>query len=595
MWHRRRTQATVDAQGRGRAEEIDPADQWVLNPHTGNYELRLDHSAGQPTAPRVTQQAASRSRRAAAPADSAPPGTVPAARPSRTSPGVPGPRRGDGPPPGGRRGARKRKQEKPRGKKVLAIVGGSLGFVLVAASVGGYLYYQHLNDNLQTTDVAGAGTGGFKSDQAFNILVIGTDKRTGAGNESYGDKESVGHADTTILFHVSKDRTNATAMSIPRDLMTDIPDCPTKQPDGSVKTIPGTSYVRFNTSLGQAGRDPGCTMRAVTQITGIPVDHFMMADFNAVKTLSSAVGGVPVCLGRDVDDEKSKLKLTKGDHRLEGEQALAFVRARYAFGTGSDLDRIKTQQAFLSSMIRQMKSKDTLTNPKKLFSLAEAATEALTVDTGIGKLDKLMKLGTELKSVNPKNITFTTLPVKDNPREGKKHITVVVDETKAPQLFEMIKADTSLTEVKQQEKAAKDAKAAAQEALLQGNRAAASDVRVDVYNGGGPQGSAGTTLIWLQNSKGVDKASNLGNAPAKLKKTTLEFAPNQADQARALADMMGLPATALKQGAADAAPRTPMKLTLGEDFKQAGVSLTAPTTAPEGIQRVAADEQVCQK
>ncbi|MCB5166321.1 LCP family protein [Streptomyces bambusae] len=582
----------MDAQGRGRADEIDPADQWVLNPRTGNYELRLDSSAAQPAAaPAAPPQPRSAGRRRAA-APAAEPAKAPGRTP-RTAPGVPGQRRGEGPPGGGRRGARKRKQEKPRGKKVLAITGGSVAFVLVAVSVGGYLYYKHLNDNIKTTEIVG-GSKGFKKDQAINILVIGTDKRTGAGNEGYGDKNSTGHADTTILFHVAKDRTNATAMSIPRDLITDIPDCPTKQPDGSVKTIPGTPGKRFNTSLGQSGRDPGCTMRTVAQLTGIQPDHFMMADFNAVKTLSSAVGGVPVCLDKDVDDDKSKLKLTKGEHRLAGEEALAFVRTRHAFGNESDLDRIKTQQAFLSSMIREMKSKNTLTNPKKLFSLAEAATSALTVDTGIGNLNRLMDLGTELKGVNPKNITFTTLPVKDNPAE-RVRATVVVDEPKAAPLFAMIQSDTSLTEVKQQEKAAKDAKTAAQEALLQGNRAPASDVRVNVYNGGGPQGSAGTTLTWLQNSKGVLKSGNLGNAPAKLKKTTLEFAPNQADQARALADIMGLPATALKQTAADAAPKDPMVLTLGQDFKEPGISLTAPQQAPEGIQRVEADKEVCAK
>lgn len=118
---------------------------------------------------------------------------------------------------------------------------------------------------------------------------------------------------------------------------------------------------------------------------------------------------------------------------------------------------------------------------------------------------------------------------------------------------------------------------------------------MDIRNGGGPAGSASTTLNWLQNSKGVNKASNLGNAPAKIPATQLEFAPNQAAQARALADMMGLPATALKVAAADAGPKTPMKLTLGADFKGAGIALNAPTEAPEGVQRVEADKAICAK
>ncbi|MFB9580499.1 LCP family protein [Streptomyces goshikiensis] len=578
----------MDAQSRRRADEIDPADQWVLNPRTGNYELRLDSSAAQQTQQQRPSVGAPRRTRTAPAAPAAP---------EAPSPVVPGPRRGDGP-PGGRRGGRSRRIGGGGRKKALMITGGTLAFLLVGGSLAAYLYYDHLNGNLNVTDIGNAGSGGFKKDQPINILVIGTDKRSGAGNEGYGDKDSVGHADTTILFHVSKDRSNATALSIPRDLITSVPDCPTKQPDGSTKNIPGEKGTRFNTSLGQSGRDPGCTMRTVKEITGIQVDHFMMVDFNAVKNLSTAVGGVPVCLEKDVNDKDSKLKLSAGEHRLAGEDALAFVRTRHAFGNQSDLDRIKTQQQFLGSMMREMKSKETLTSPKKFLSLAEVATKSLTVDSGIGSIDKLTDLAGELKDMNLKNISFTTLPVVDNPAEKVK-ATVVVNQAQADPLLQMIRGDVSLTEVEKKEKAAKESAEAQdkakQDALLQGEKAPAGDVRVDIRNGGGPAGSASTTLNWLQNSKGVNKASNLGNAPAKIPATQLEFAPNQAAQARALADMMGLPATALKVAAADAGPKTPMKLTLGADFKGAGIALNAPTEAPEGVQRVEADKAICAK
>lgn len=179
-------------------------------------------------------------------------------------------------------------------------------------------------------------------------------------------------------------------------------------------------------------------MRTVKELTGIQVDHFMMADFNAVKNLSTAVGGVPVCVAKDVNDKDSKLKLTAGEHRLEGEQALAFVRTRHAFGNESDLDRIKTQQQFLSSMMREMKSKETLTSPQKFFSLAEAATKSLSVDSGIGSIAKLTDLAGELKNIDLKNITFTTLPVLDNPAEKIKS-TVVVNPSQADPLLQMIR------------------------------------------------------------------------------------------------------------------------------------------------------------
>ncbi|MFF9854307.1 LCP family protein [Streptomyces litmocidini] len=575
----------MDAHSRGRADEIDPADQWVLNPQTGNYELRLDRSAGQSPA-----QTPPRTRRAS-PAASAP---APAREPSEAP--VPGQRRRRGPesasagqvPPQSRR---KRKQGASRKKKVLLWTGGTMAFVLVGGAAGAYAIYNKLNNNLDVVDVVGKDTNaGFAKGKAFNILVIGTDKRTGEGNAGYGDKNSPGHADTTILFHVSKDRTNATALSIPRDMKTDIPECQSHQSDGTIKTIPAETDVRFNVSLGQDGRDPGCVMRTVQELTGVEVDHFMMADFNAVKEMTTAVGGVKVCVEKAVNDPKSHLKLPAGESVVKGEQALAFVRTRHSFGNESDLDRIKVQQQFLSSMIRQMKSDDTLTDPGKLYDLANAATSALTVDSGIGSLTKLQDLARELSSIDTKNIAFTTLPVIDNPAE-KVRATVVPDPVKAPQLFAMIQSDTSLTEVKKKQQDAKNAQAA----LLKGTRATAAEVRVDVYNGSGVTGAAQSTINWLQNEQGVNRSTNKSNAPEKAAKTTLTYAPNQADQARALADMMGLPATALKPGTQDAGEREPMTLVLGADFKGAGMPITGPAKAPKDLEKVAADKQVCAK
>ncbi|WP_395360915.1 LCP family protein [Streptomyces sp. YH02] len=584
----------MDAHSRGRADEIDPADQWVLNPQTGNYELRLDHSAGQ-----SQPQTPSGARRSTVPAPASRDTSADASVGAPVEAPVPGQRRRRVSEPVGGRGKeapasrRKRKQGASRKKKVLLWTGGTMALVLVGGATGAYLLYNKLDGNIDVVDPVGAQSAGFRKGEAFNILIIGTDKRTGAGNSGYGDNNSPGHADTTILFHVSKDRTNATALSIPRDLMTTIPECQTRQPDGKILTIPGQQQARFNVSLGQDGRDPGCTMRTVKELTGLTVDHFMMVDFNAVKELTSAVGGVKVCVEKAVDDPKSHLKLPAGESVIEGEKALAFVRTRSSFGNKSDLDRIKIQQQFLGSMIRQMKSNETLTSPTKLYDLAEAATDALTVDKGIGSLSKLQDLAGELSGIDTKNIAFATLPVIDNPAEPKP-ITVVPHPTQAPQLFAAMQADTSLTEVKKKQQDAKNAQAQAQAKLLQGARAEAADVRVDVYNGSGIQGAAQSTIVWLQNEQGVSRSSNKSNAPEKAAKTTLTYAPNQADQARKLADMMGLAATALKPGTQDAGVREPMTLVLGADFKGAGVPINGPVKAPD-VEKVQADKQVCAK
>ncbi|MFI5799991.1 LCP family protein [Streptomyces sp. NPDC051677] len=610
----------MDAQGRGRADNIDPADQWVLNPNTGEYELRLSPSGPQSAVPGPRRAdsgrpggggrgggGSARGRTAGATGAGVGQGAMsPSSSPASSalsagtalSPEVPGQRRRRGAPeePVPNRRGRRPVKKKSKAKKILLWTGGIMAFVLVGTAGAAYLYLQHLNDNITSVSDDGASTGGFSKDKAINLLVIGTDKRTGSGNEGYGDSGSVGHADTTILLHVSKDRTNATALSIPRDLIVDVPDCQTAQADGTTKVIPGTSGVRFNTSLGQDGRTPSCTVRTVTELTGIQADNFMVADFNAVKTLTTAVGGVEVCLAKDIDDKDSKLKLAKGTHLIQGEEALAFVRTRHSVGFGGDLSRIQLQQQFLSALMRKLKSNDTLSSPTKMIKLAEAGTKALTVDSQLDSINKLKDLGLELGKLNVKNLTFTTVPVVDNPAEKVK-ATVIPDPASATTVFQMIKDDVSFTEVKEKAAASKNAAAAAAAARLKGTQSAASAVRVRVMNGGAPAGSAQETLNWLQNDEGVTKSENAGNAPAALARTTLEYGPDQADQARKLAAVMGLPGTALKPGKSvlNSQGLPTMTLTLGKDFKGAGVSLTAPAKVPDSVQKSTADKVQCAK
>lgn len=573
----------MDAQGRGRAEGADPADQWVLNPQTGDYELRLDGAPAPPPPPVPRQRTPQ----------------APGPRPGGPRPGGPRDRDGernddeqddDGSTDGPRDPHRRRRDRPKRSRKRRALMwtGGVMGLVLVGGSAFAYYWYDRLNGNIGTVDIGDVGSAAVLGDGPANILVIGNDVRTGEGNEAYGNRDNVtGHADTTLLFHVAGDRSNATVVSIPRDLMTEIPDCETRQSDGSTKTIPGSQgTTRFNESYGVEGRDPGCTMRTVEELTGLDVDHFMMFDFNAVKTLSTAVGGVEVCLEKPLKDTSggTKLDLPAGKSTIQGEKALSFLRNRHGLKNESDLDRIGMQQKFVASMLRRLKE-DTLSSPSKMLDVADAATKSLTVDQGIGSASKLLTLARELGKIDLKNITLMTLPVVDNPDEPTP-VTVVPDPEKAPQVFSMLQDDVSFTEVKKQQKKAKDKQAA----LLNGPRAEASAVRVDVLNGGGPQGAAGETVAWLRSSAGVSRSANQGNAPAKAARTQLVYAPDQADQARKLADLMGLPAAALKPSA-KAGGEGPMTLTLGPDFKKAGVPVATPRKVD--VPQSRADEKMC--
>lgn len=591
---------------------MDPADRWVFNPRTGTYELRpsVEQRTRQASAlntegPAAARHAPSRQRRASSgrsPSAAASSPSPPASSSSSPSPSSAATAASPRSAAGSRRvpaqrdhrasgSRRKPRQRSSRTRRILVWTGGTLAMLLVIGCAGAWYMVSRLNDNITRVDVGIENN--FSSDEPVNILFIGTDKRTGQGNEGYGDNGNEGHADTTILLHFSQDRSHATALSIPRDLITDIPDCQVTDADGAAGTVPGEQGVRFGYSLGVNGRDPGCTWRTVEEMTGVRINHFMMADFNAVKDLSSAVGGVEVCLAEDIDDPKSHLRLPAGRHRIEGEQALAFVRTRYSVGLGSDLSRIELQQQFLGSMARQVNSSNTLTNPRKLWDLANTATRALTVDTGLGSIQKLNDLARDLGRVPVSDIAFVTLPVVDNPDEpeGAK-ATVVINERKAAPLFRMLQEDLSLTDAKGKDKGGNGGKKGG------GNgdappMAPAEDVRADVYNGGDIVGAAQETVSWLQNSHGALLTTNAGNAAAPQETTTLEYGPDQAGMAARLADLMGLPKAAMDKQSEDAG-ETPMILTLGNDFRGAGEPIEVPAEKPEDVDTITADdEDVC--
>ncbi|WP_316523875.1 LCP family protein [Kitasatospora brasiliensis] len=489
----------------------------------------------------------------------------------------------------GRRGSRRRAAtlaKRHRRRRVLKWTAGAGALVMVAGCAGAYYLYRHFNDNITSLKVQlgdeserplGAG-------QALNVLVIGTDSREGLGRE-YGDEGSAGHADTTLLFHIAKDRSNATVLSLPRDLMVPIPEC--QNAEG--KKIPGSARDMFNSSLGQSGRDAGCTWKTVEKVTGIRVDHFVQVDFEAVKTLSTAVGGVEVCAAKDINDSGSHLKMTKGRHVVQGEEALAFVRTRHAVGQGGDLTRIPLQQQFISSMIRKIKSDDTLTSPTKLYKLADAATKALTVDSGIGSVDKLKDLAQDISKVDTGNITFTTVPVLDDPRDENR---LVLKQPDAGQLFAMVAGDRSLTETATPAPAA-EAPAAAAPAVT----APAVDTKttqLTVRNGSGKRGQSGPTAEKLR-AKGFDRAAVGSDAPLA-ETTTVTYPAGLEAEARALAAALGLPGDAVRP-AAKQDPKGGLLLVLGKDVSAApGTPAAVPTEAPTDLQRVQADDaDVCAK
>ncbi|MUH45743.1 MAG: hypothetical protein F2793_04440, partial [Actinobacteria bacterium] len=231
--------------------------------------------------------------------------------------------------------------------------------------------------------------------QPLTVLLMGSDSRTGKDNRGYGSASQFGGArsDTTILLHVTADRQHAVAVSIPRDTLITLPQC---KRDG--KSVGGYE-AKFNAAFDLAG--PGCTIKAVEEMSGLNIDNFMMVDFGGFKRIVDAIGGVEICLSADVNDSKSGLELSKGKHVVQGEEALAFVRARKTLGDGSDTSRIRRQQAFISSLTRKVLSSGTLLNPATLVSLLDAATASLTADPQLADINNLRELALSMKDLRP--------------------------------------------------------------------------------------------------------------------------------------------------------------------------------------------------
>lgn len=279
------------------------------------------------------------------------------------------------------------------------------------------------------------------STDPLQILILGTDTRTGNSGEFFGNEEDSsgdGNSDVMMLMTLSADREDVTVVSFPRDLLVPLPSCVDPE---TGETSQAMDLGQLNGALDEGG--PGCTVAAINNLTGLSVDHFMMADFNAVKELSSTLGGVEVCVDEPVEDEYSGLSLPAGTSEVEGDQALAFLRTRHSFGDGGDTGRIAAQQSFMASMARKVRAEGTLTNLPKLYTIADTVTRNLTVDEGLSQPTELLKIADRLKDVDLGNIAFVTVPTEAWIEDPNR---LVLDEEGAAPLFDALREDRGLTE-----------------------------------------------------------------------------------------------------------------------------------------------------
>ncbi|MEL4319571.1 LCP family protein [Leifsonia sp. YIM 134122] len=236
-----------------------------------------------------------------------------------------------------------------------------------------------------------------------NLLLVGSD--SGQGDPVYGERgEHLG--DVTILLHIANDHSNATVVSFPRDLYVPIPECDASPGESAEGTDGGTD--RLNTALSYGGL--ACTVKTVSALTGLEIPYAAVIEFNGVVAMSNAVGGVAVCVAERIEDEYTGTFLDPGEHVLEGMAALQFLRTRHGIATGSDTARISNQQVFLAALARTIKSDDTLTNPVRLYGLAKAAAENMTLSTSLNNVTTMISIAKALKDIPLDRVSFVQYP-----------------------------------------------------------------------------------------------------------------------------------------------------------------------------------------
>ncbi|MCT9081791.1 LCP family protein [Streptomyces fulvoviolaceus] len=325
-----------------------------------------------------------------------------------------------------------------RRRRWLRYTGLGVAVVVAGAAGAGWAAYAKLDGNITPDDAAAAELARYEKERptalvrgAQNILLIGSDSRSGDGNARYGRDSGTERSDTTILLHLPAGRRSATAVSLPRDLMVDVPAC--LRPDGS-RTEP--MFAMFNSAFQTGGS--ACTIRTVEKLTDIRVDHHMVVDFHGFKDMVDAVDGVQVCLKEPIDDKAAKLKLRAGRVTLNGEQALGYVRARKSLGDGSDTDRMDRQQRFLGALVNKVQSNDVLLNPVKLYPVLDAATSSLTTDPDLASLRGLYELVRGLRDIPTERVQFLTVPRESYTYNANRDQLVKAE---AEQLFERLRRD----------------------------------------------------------------------------------------------------------------------------------------------------------
>ena len=412
-----------------------------------------------------------------------------------------------------------------RARAVAVALAGLLSAAVLVSSGVGYAYFDHYTGRVDRVTVAGlspprggSGVGGVDDGRPLTFLLVGSDSREGDVGERFqgeGDERvDLQRSDTMILVRLSGDGDRATAVSLPRDSWVTLP----AHGSGSAR-VPATRD-KLNEALALGG--PDLLVRAVEDLSGLDVDHYVSIDFAGFLNMVDALDGVEVCLAEDVREPDSGIDLEAGRQTLTGAQALAYVRQRKELA-GGDIGRIQRQQLFLSSVVREVTSTGTLTNPRRLSAFLTALTDSVSVDEGVD----FRSLTRRVSGLRPADVRFETLPVADalyRPPERPSTQAIELDTPAVEELFDGIDEAPPPSEEPSPEVDPDDLPEP-------------QDVTVEVRNGAGVEGLAGRVTDALAELGFVTLAP--GNAEQLQEATVVRFAPGEEDAAQAAALALG--------------------------------------------------------
>ena len=312
---------------------------------------------------------------------------------------------------------------------------------------------------------------------------------------------------------------------------------------------PGLSQDQIAFAGNEAGR--AATVATVELLTGVHIDHFAELNLDGFYELAKVLGGVEVCLNHPVPyDRNSGFSAAHaGYQHLSARLALAFVRQRDGL-TNGDLDRTHRQQAFLDSVMQQLRTEGVLDDLTKIQALLSVAKQYVITDAGWNLLDFVA----QMRSLTSGNLTFRTLPIEGYQTIGGQAANVV-----NPSRIQQIVQETFYPAPGASSSSSPSATATA----------GSSQVTVDVYNGGNTPGLAGQVSAVLV--KDGYKAGKIGNTSA-LTTTEVLYGAGASASAGKIASQFNVTATA---GSTVAAGHVEVLLGAG-----AALPSSAPSTSP---------------